>query len=333
MDYQWYPGHMTKARRMMEENIGLVDLVIELTDARIPASSRNPDIDKLSANKARILVMTKADLADPVRTAAFQKHFEDKGWMVVAVDARTRKSNDKIRAYVEKACSAKRERDKRRGIVGRPLRAMVVGIPNVGKSTFINSFAGKASAKTGNKPGVTRGKQWIRLNKNLELLDTPGILWPRFENRQVGINLALTGAIRQELLEEQELSLELLDFLQKEYPSLLVAKYAPKRESEEETDPATESPAEGQSYPVAKSAAEGRWQLPMDSAELLTKIAEARKLIRTGGEPDYQRASKMILDDFRNGRIGRITLETPPAESAETKAADAKDVPSGGKRK
>ena len=321
MDYQWYPGHMTKARRMMEENIGLVDLVIELTDARIPVSSRNPDIDKLSANKARILVMTKADLADPVRTAAFQKHFEDKGWMVVAVDARTRKSNDKIRAYVEKACSAKRERDKRRGIVGRPLRAMVVGIPNVGKSTFINSFAGKASAKTGNKPGVTRGKQWIRLNKNLELLDTPGILWPRFEDRQVGINLALTGAIRQELLEEQELSLELLDFLQKEYPSLLVAKYAPKREPEEGTDPA------------AESAPEEQWQLPMDSAELLTKIAEARKLIRTGGEPDYQRASKMILDDFRNGRIGRITLETPPAESAETKAADAKDVPSGGKRK
>ena len=293
MDYQWYPGHMTKARRMMEENIGLVDLVIELTDARIPMSSRNPDIDKLSANKARILVMTKADLADPVSTAAFQKHFEEKGWMVVAVDARTRKSNDKIRAYVEKACSAKRERDKRRGIVGRPLRAMVVGIPNVGKSTFINSFAGKASAKTGNKPGVTRGKQWIRLNKDLELLDTPGILWPRFEDRQVGIDLALTGAIRQELLEEQELSLELLDFLQKEYPSLLIAKYGP----------------------------EEQWRLPMESAELLTKIAEARKLIRTGGEPDYQRASKMILDDFRNGRIGRITLERPPADSAETAAA------------
>ena len=283
MDYQWYPGHMTKARRMMEENIGLVDLVIELTDARIPMSSRNPDIDKLSANKARILVMTKADLADPVRTSAFQKFFEEKGWMVVPVDARTRRENEKIRAYVEKACAAKRERDKRRGIIGRPLRAMVVGIPNVGKSTFINSFAGKASAKTGNKPGVTRGKQWIRLNKNLELLDTPGILWPRFEDRQVGVNLALTGAIRQELLEEQELSLELLDFLQREYPALLTARYVPEAE------------------------------LPMDSAELLKKIAEERKLVRTGGEPDYQRASKMVLDDFRNGKIGRITLEIPPA--------------------
>ena len=285
MDYQWYPGHMTKARRMMQENIGLVDLVIELADARIPLSSRNPDIDSLCGNKARILLMTKADMADPARTAKFQKYFEDKGFMVIAMDARTRKSNEKIKAYVEKACAAKRERDKRRGIVGRPLRAMVVGIPNVGKSTFINSFAGKASAKTGNKPGVTRGKQWIRLNKNLELLDTPGILWPKFEDRQVGVNLALTGAIRQELLEEQELSLELLDFLQREYPVLLKEKYAP----------------EG-----------AEWEFPMDNADLLREIALSRNLLKTGGEPDWQRASKMILDDFRNGKTGRISLETPP---------------------
>ena len=285
MDYQWYPGHMTKARRMMQENIGLVDLVIELADARIPMSSRNPDIDTLCGSKARILLLTKADMADPAKTAAFQKYFEAKGFMVVAMDARTRKANDKIRNYVEKACAAKRERDKRRGIIGRPLRAMVVGIPNVGKSTFINSFAGKASAKTGNKPGVTRGKQWIRLNKNLELLDTPGILWPRFEDRQVGVNLALTGAIRQELLEEQELSMELLGFLQKEYPSLINARYTPEGEE---------------------------WTFPMDNAELLMKIAKARNLVRTGGEPDHQRASKLILDDFRNGKTGKITLEAPP---------------------
>lgn len=290
MDYQWYPGHMTKARRMMQENIGLVDLVIELADARIPLSSRNPDIDSLCGNKARILLMTKADMADPVRTAKFQKYFEDKGFMVIAMDARTRKANEKIKAYVEKACAAKRERDKRRGIVGRPLRAMVVGIPNVGKSTFINSFAGKASAKTGNKPGVTRGKQWIRLNKNLELLDTPGILWPKFEDRQVGVNLALTGAIRQELLEEQELSFELLDFLQREYPALLKERYAP----------------EG-----------SEWEFPMDSAKLLGEIALSRNLLKTGGEPDWQRASKMVLDDFRNGKTGRISLETPP-EGGET---------------
>ena len=274
MDYQWYPGHMTKARRMMQENIGLVDLVIELADARIPLSSRNPDIDSLCGNKARILLMTKADMADPARTARFQKYFEDKGFMVIAMDARTRKANEKIKAYVEKACAAKRERDKRRGIVGRPLRAMVVGIPNVGKSTFIN------------------GKQWIRLNKNLELLDTPGILWPKFEDRQVGVNLALTGAIRQELLEEQELSLELLDFLQREYPSLLIGRYAPEGEE--------------------------KWELPMDNVQLLTKIALARNLLKGGGEPDYQRASKLVLDDFRNGKTGRITLELPPQGGDES---------------
>ena len=287
MNYQWYPGHMTKARRMMQENIGLVDLVIELADARIPLSSRNPDIDSLCGSKARILLMTKADMADPAKTAKFQKYFEDKGFMVIAMDARTRKANEKIKAYVEKACAAKRERDRRRGIVGRPLRAMVVGIPNVGKSTFINSFAGKASAKTGNKPGVTRGKQWIRLNKNLELLDTPGILWPKFEDRQVGVNLALTGAIRQELLEEQELSMELLDYLQKEYPALLKARYAPADMEQE-------------------------WEFPMENAQLLKEIAAARNLLKAGGEPDYQRASKMVLDDFRNGKTGRITLEMPP---------------------
>ncbi len=284
MDYQWYPGHMTKARRMMQENMSLVDLVIELVDARIPVSSRNPDIDKLCGNKARILVMTKADMADPVRTAAFQAQFEAQGMMVVAVDARTRKGNDKIKAYVEKACAAKRERDRRRGIIGRPLRAMVVGIPNVGKSTFINSFSGRAGTKTGNKPGVTRGKQWIRMNKDLELLDTPGILWPKFDDPQVGINLALTGAIRQELLEEQELSLSLLHFLQEEYPALLLDKYC---------------------------GGDKKWELPMDDAELLTRIAEARNLVRAGAEPDYQRAAKLVLDDFRNGKIGRITLERP----------------------
>ena len=284
MDYQWYPGHMTKARRMMQENMSLVDLVIELVDARIPVSSRNPDIDKLCGNKARILVMTKADMADPVRTAAFQAQFEAQGMMVVAVDARTRKGNDKIKAYVEKACAAKRERDRRRGIIGRPLRAMVVGIPNVGKSTFINSFSGRAGTKTGNKPGVTRGKQWIRMNKDLELLDTPGILWPKFDDPQVGINLALTGAIRQELLEEQELSLSLLHFLKEEYPALLLDKYC---------------------------GGDKKWELPMDDAELLTRIAEARNLVRAGAEPDYQRAAKLVLDDFRNGKIGRITLERP----------------------
>ena len=283
-EYQWYPGHMTKARRMMQENIKLVDLVIELADARIPISSRNPDIDDLAAGKARILLLGKADLADPVRTEAFRKYYESKGILVIDLDARTRKANEQIRKIVEKACAAKLERDRKRGIIGRPLRAMVVGIPNVGKSTFINSFAGKASAKTGNKPGVTKGKQWIRLNKNLDLLDTPGILWPKFEDQEVGIRLALVSAIREEILDLNELSLYLLAYLQKEYPGVISGKYAREGES---FDPDLSMP------------------------ELLNAIALSRNLLLKGGEPDCLRTSRLLLDDFKNGKMGRISLERP----------------------
>ena len=283
-EYQWYPGHMTKARRMMQENIKLVDLVIELADARIPISSRNPDIDELAAGKARILLLGKADLADPVRTEAFRKYYESRGILVIDLDARTRKANEQIRKIVEKACAAKLERDRKRGIIGRPLRAMVVGIPNVGKSTFINSFAGKASAKTGNKPGVTKGKQWIRLNKNLDLLDTPGILWPKFEDQEVGIRLALVSAIREEILDLNELSLYLLAYLQKEYPDVISGKYAREGES---FDPDLSMP------------------------ELLNAIALSRNLLLKGGEPDCLRTSRLLLDDFKNGKMGRISLERP----------------------
>ena len=283
-EYQWYPGHMTKARRMMQENIRLVDLVIELADARIPISSRNPDIDDLAAGKARILLLGKADLADPVRTEAFRKYYESRGILVIDLDARTRKANEQIRKIVEKACAAKLERDRKRGIIGRPLRAMVVGIPNVGKSTFINSFAGKASAKTGNKPGVTKGKQWIRLNKNLDLLDTPGILWPKFEDQEVGIRLALVSAIREEILDLNELSLYLLAYLQKEYPGVISGKYAREGES---FDPDLSMP------------------------ELLNAIALSRNLLLKGGEPDCLRTSRLLLDDFKNGKMGRISLERP----------------------
>ncbi|MBQ3392387.1 MAG: ribosome biogenesis GTPase YlqF [Lachnospiraceae bacterium] len=282
--YQWYPGHMTKARRMMQENSKLVDLIIELTDARIPLSSRNPDIDTMFGNKARILVLTKADLADPVRTDRFVKQFAESGITAIPVDARTRKGIDQIRREIDKACAAKRERDRKRGIIGRPVRAMVVGIPNVGKSTFINSFAGKASAKTGNKPGVTRGKQWIRVSKELELLDTPGILWPKFEDPAVGMRLALTGAIRQELLEEQELAMRLLDYLQENYPDLLRGRYMPEGEEE-------------------------RWTFPLKPEMLLEMVAQSRNLVRAGGEPDQMRAAVLLLDELRSGRIGRITLE------------------------
>ena len=284
MDIQWYPGHMTKARREMEQAVKLVDLVIELADARIPISSRNPDIDDLAAGKARILLLGKADLADPVRTEAFRKYYESRGILVIDLDARTRKANEQIRKIVEKACAAKLERDRKRGIIGRPLRAMVVGIPNVGKSTFINSFAGRASAKTGNKPGVTKGKQWIRLNKNLDLLDTPGILWPKFEDQEVGIRLALVSAIREEILDLNELSLYLLSYLQKEYPDVIPGKYAREGETFDDT---------------------------LSMPELLNAIAISRNLLLKGGEPDCLRTSRLLLDDFKNGKMGRISLEKP----------------------
>ena len=292
MEYQWYPGHMTKARRMMEENIRLVDLVIELVDARIPFSSRNPDIDALCKGKGRVLLLCKADLADPVRTGNFQDYFRDKGILAVAVDARERKTGEVVRRFIQEAGREKTARDRARGIVGRPLRAMVAGIPNVGKSTFINSFAGRASTKTGNKPGVTRGKQWIRMDGGVELLDTPGILWPKFEDQEIGMRLALAGAIRDEILDREELALWLLAYLQREYPGLVEAKYL------EGADQAEQIALPGDSL------------LPADYL-LLQRIALARRLLMKGGEPDAGRAAAMLLDDCRNGRIGRISLEDP----------------------
>ncbi len=218
MQFQWYPGHMTKARRQMQEDIKLVDLVIELVDARIPGSSRNPDIDELGRNKARLILLNKADLADDGRTAAWADFFREKGYFVATADSRSKGSMKAVTQMIQEACREKTERDRKRGILNRPVRAMIVGIPNVGKSTFINTYAGKACAKTGNKPGVTKGKQWIRLNKSVELLDTPGILWPKFEDQKVGLHLALIGAIRDEILNIDELALALIELLVKDYP-------------------------------------------------------------------------------------------------------------------
>ena len=189
MNVQWYPGHMTKAKRQMQEDIKLIDLIIELVDARVPLSSRNPDIDELGKNKSRLILLNKSDLADERQNEAWKTYFQAKGFYVVKVDSRNGSGMKAINNVIQEACKEKIERDRRRGIKNRPIRAMVVGIPNVGKSTFINTFAGRACAKTGNKPGVTKGKQWIRLNKGVELLDTPGILWPKFEDQQVGIRL------------------------------------------------------------------------------------------------------------------------------------------------
>ena len=200
MNIQWYPGHMTKARRMMQENIKLIDLIIELVDARAPLSSRNPDIDELGKGKARLILLNKADLASDRANDAWAAYFREKGCFVVKLDSRSKNGMKEVQTVIQDACKEKTERDRKRGILNRPVRAMVVGIPNVGKSTFINSFAGRACAKTGNKPGVTKGAQWIRLNKQVELLDTPGILWPKFDDQKVGLRLAMLGSVNDEIL-------------------------------------------------------------------------------------------------------------------------------------
>ena len=219
MNYQWYPGHMTKARRMMQEDSRLVDLVIEIVDARVPMSSRNPDIDEIGKNKFRIILLNKIDLADPEFNSLWKKYFEEKGFFVQEINSKSGMGVKNIQPLVQEACREKIERDRKRGIINRPVRAMVVGIPNVGKSTFINSFAGRACTKTGNKPGVTKGKQWVRLGKNLELLDTPGILWPRFEDQKVGERLAMIGSINDEILHADELAASVISFLYREYPN------------------------------------------------------------------------------------------------------------------
>ncbi|MEZ3469761.1 MAG: ribosome biogenesis GTPase YlqF [Schaedlerella sp.] len=279
MHFQWYPGHMTKAKRMMQENIKLIDLIIELVDARIPLSSRNPDIDELGKNKARLILLNKADLAEEKWNTAWIEYFQEKEFSAVKVNSKKGGGMKSIQEVIQDACREKTERDRKRGILNRPVRAMVVGIPNVGKSTFINALAGKACAKTGNKPGVTKGKQWIRLNKNVELLDTPGILWPRFEDQTVGLRLAFIGSIKDEILQSEELSAELMQFLVKNYPGILAEKYGIE-ESE-------------------------------DGFEDLRGVAESRHCLLKGNELDLEKASKLLLDDFRNGRLGRITLEYP----------------------
>ena len=325
--YQWYPGHMTKARRMMEENIKLVDLVIELADARIPESSRNPDIAALCGQKARVLVLNKADLADPSRVLSYLETARAAGQKAVAMDARSRRGMDELRGYVREACAAKLARDKRRGIVGRPLRAMVAGIPNVGKSTFINSFAGKACTKTGNRPGVTKGKQWIRLAKDLELLDTPGILWPKFEDPETGVRLALAGAINEDILEPSELAFSLLRYLEKKYPQAVAARYGlpeisagTDQSAEKNSDSVVQTVGEvsdsaerlsdeigvGTEYPAGTEQSADEAQLFL---AVLSAVAEARSLKKVQGAPDTERAAAMLLDDFKNGRLGRISLE------------------------
>ena len=280
MNIQWYPGHMTKAKRMMQENIKLIDVVIELVDARVPISSQNPDVLTLAQNKPRLMVFNKVDLADARETEKWAEHFKKLGYVVVKVNSANGQGIKQIGQAVKVACKEKIERNTRRGLINKPMRAMVVGIPNVGKSTFINKLVGKSSAKTGNKPGVTKGKQWLKLRNEIELLDTPGVLWPKFEDKSVGIKLAMIGSIKEDILDTEALSGYVLEFMRDRYPYLLSKKY----------------PIEDVADKVGH--------------QLLEDATKTRNLLRAGSVPDTLRMSKLLLEEFRNGKLGKMTLET-----------------------
>jgi len=272
---------MTKTRRQMEEDLKLVDLVAELVDARIPVSSRNPDIDALAAGKPRLMILNRADQADPAGTAAWTAFFKQKGFSVLETDAKSGKGVNQFPAACRAALRDRLEQWKAKGLVGRAMRVMVVGIPNVGKSTFINKAAGRKTAKAADRPGVTRGKQWVVVPGGLELLDTPGILWPKFEDETTGLHLAFTGAVRDEVVDSEELAAALLALLAERYPDSLA-----------------------QRYKVETQSGEAGWQL-------LERCARKRGMLISGGEADTERMARVLLDEFRGGKLGRFTLEIP----------------------
>ena len=282
MNIQWYPGHMTKTRRMIGENLKYVDVVAEVIDARIPIASRNPDIDDLVGSKPRVVILNRADQADPAASKQWAAYFRSKGISVLECDARSGAGVKQFSPVMRGALKEQIARWKEKGQVGRPVRAMVVGIPNVGKSTFINKVAKKKSAKAGDRPGVTRGKQWITVDQGLELLDTPGILWPKFEDPDTGKRLAFVGSIKDDILNMEELSLELIGFLREYYPGAIHKRY--------------DVPEEGR------------------DVEILEAIAKVRGCLKKGEELDYGKASGILFDDFRSGRLGRITVEWPPVK-------------------
>ena len=280
MNIQWYPGHMTKTRRQIEADLKQVDAVCEIVDARIPMSSRNPDIDAICGSKPRIIVLNRMDLADPNATKKWAAFFKKKGMAVLATDCKTRKGIVDFTPAARLACAEKLERDAKRGM-NRPLRVMVVGIPNVGKSTLINQISGRKGAKAENRPGVTRGKQWVTVDSGLQLLDTPGILWPKFEDPEVGMMLAYTGAVKEDVIDIEELSCRLIELLHKYYPQTLLERY--KVEAPESTP---------------------GW-------ELIEMAGRKRGYLISGGEVNTERMSKVLLDEFRGGKLGKFTLEMP----------------------
>ncbi len=279
MDIQWFPGHMTKTGREILEDLKLVDLVVELIDARIPCSSRNPDLDELTKRKPRLLVITKTDLADPAVTARWGDWFSNRGWKFVSVNARTGQGTGSVFRAAEEMLWDKINKDRQKGI-NRKIRMMICGVPNVGKSSLINRLSGRSSAKTGDRPGVTRGKQWIRLKNGYELLDTPGILWPKFESKQIGLHLAFTGAVKDDIVDLEELACELIHCLRRDYSKALCARY--QLESLKETD-----------------------------YQVLEQISFQRGFMMRGGAADLRRGAAVVLDEFRGAMLGEISLEKP----------------------
>ncbi len=281
MHIQWFPGHMAKTRRLILEHVKLVDLVVELVDARLPQSSRNPEIDQLIKDKPRLLVLNKADIADRAVTDAWIAHLKAAGIPAIAVSSTSGKPLapvlDMCKAILAPQISAWQEK----GMVGKPIKLMVVGVPNVGKSSFINKLTGKKSAITGDRPGVTRGKQWIRLANGFELLDTPGILWPKFEDEQIGLKLAFTGAVKDDILDVELLACKLLEFLRDTYPEALAARYHMEVQPE------------------------------MEGYQLLEQLGKKRGFVISGGEIDSLRAANILLDEFRAAKLGFISLESP----------------------
>ena len=283
VDIQWFPGHMAKTRRLMKENLPLVDVVVEITDARVPASSRNPEMKNLVGGKPRVVVLNKCDMADEALTAEWIEYYRTKGVRAVAMDCRSGKGLNKLVPTVKEVMKKELEKRAAKGMEGKPIRMMIVGIPNVGKSSFINRVAGGKRAKVEDRPGVTRGKQWVTLEKGIDLLDMPGVLWPKFDDKTVGEHLAFTGAIKDDILDTELLAMHLADLLNREYHSLLCERY---RLTDEET-------------------------ADIEPYDLLSLIGAKRGMKISGGEVDTERAAAMLLDEFRGGKIGRMTLEMP----------------------
>ena len=281
MNIQWFPGHMTKAQRMIEENLKLVDAVCEILDARIPRSSRNPDIDRLAAGKPRLVILNRIDLADPAVTARWKKYFEARGLAILETDARTGKGVSGFAPAVRRLLAGKIREYEAKGQVGRPLRVMILGIPNVGKSTFINKVAGRKAAIAGDKPGVTRGKQWINIDAGLDLLDTPGILWPKFDSQEVGEMLAITNAIKADVLDKETLAANFMVRLRQMYPQAIRDRY--------KFDPDPE----------------------MNGFELLEQAAKNRGFLVSRGEYDIERMANTLLGEYHEGKLGRLSLEMP----------------------